>query len=56
MDVSQLEHLMRNLAIKETRTNSLDLLESKLSDVNQDIYETMLCSESLFKFLAEADA
>uniref|UniRef100_A0A182JZM4 26S proteasome non-ATPase regulatory subunit 5 n=1 Tax=Anopheles christyi TaxID=43041 RepID=A0A182JZM4_9DIPT len=55
MDVSQLEHLMRNLAIKETRTNSLDMLESKLADVNQDVYEVMLCSESLFKFLADAD-
>uniref|UniRef100_A0A182PGZ6 26S proteasome non-ATPase regulatory subunit 5 n=1 Tax=Anopheles epiroticus TaxID=199890 RepID=A0A182PGZ6_9DIPT len=56
MDVSQLEHLMRNLAIKETRTTSLDMLESKLADVRQDIYEVMLSSESLFKFLAEADS
>ncbi|XP_052889051.1 26S proteasome non-ATPase regulatory subunit 5 isoform X1 [Anopheles moucheti] len=56
MDVNQLEHLMRNLAIKETRTNSLDVLESKLADVDQEIYEVMLCSESLFKFLADANS
>ncbi|XP_035896611.1 26S proteasome non-ATPase regulatory subunit 5 [Anopheles stephensi] len=56
MDVNQLEHLMRNLAIKETRTNSLDVLESKLADVDQEIYEVMLCSEGLFKFLADANS
>uniref|UniRef100_A0A182NA18 26S proteasome non-ATPase regulatory subunit 5 n=1 Tax=Anopheles dirus TaxID=7168 RepID=A0A182NA18_9DIPT len=56
MDVNQLEHLMRNLAIKETRTNSLDMLESKLVDMNQEIYEIMLRSESLFKFLADSNS
>uniref|UniRef100_A0A182R513 26S proteasome non-ATPase regulatory subunit 5 n=1 Tax=Anopheles funestus TaxID=62324 RepID=A0A182R513_ANOFN len=56
MDVNQLEQLMRHLAIKETRTNSLDALESKLDDIDKEIYEVMLCSEGLFKFLADANS
>ncbi|XP_053669938.1 26S proteasome non-ATPase regulatory subunit 5 [Anopheles nili] len=56
MDVNQLESLMRNLAIKETRTNSLDMLESKLADVDPEIFKVMLCSDSLFKFLADANS
>ncbi|KFB52440.1 AGAP001490-PA-like protein [Anopheles sinensis] len=56
MDVNQLESLMRNLVIKETRTNSLDLLESKLADVDQEVYEVMLRSASLFQFLADASS
>uniref|UniRef100_A0AAG5CR24 26S proteasome non-ATPase regulatory subunit 5 n=1 Tax=Anopheles atroparvus TaxID=41427 RepID=A0AAG5CR24_ANOAO len=56
MDVNQLEKLMRNLVIKETRTNSLDLLESKLVDVDQEVYEVMLRSASLFQFLADASS
>ncbi|XP_058059263.1 26S proteasome non-ATPase regulatory subunit 5 [Anopheles bellator] len=56
MDVSQLERLMRCLVIKEMRTNSLDLLESKLDDVDQEMYEVMLRTDSLFQFLSDASS